>query len=227
VDVIPELRVPEADIHLYFLSTNDIFFNNRSEDPWYRITRENWYNISDSAMLDIVNDPLQKVWVQAEAASPLGCILQEQYCNPNRPQSDQEKCGPLSAPGYAEERALSAGVFDDTEGMRVRLGWLTSGWGSASNPIFLIRILGSYALKGRRALLDSSQGVVPRNQWTLDVEYWHRMAMASIQAGLIETAAGPSDRKVDVFYTKRPQKAEETKLCNGQVRFPWLPRRLS
>ncbi|KAF9634759.1 hypothetical protein BFW01_g5654 [Lasiodiplodia theobromae] len=82
---IEELRRPDSEVFIVFLSTNRYPFVGNSSDIWYSANTP--VPDEDSKWTTV---PLYQ---SDEAASPLGCAEQHQYCNPSLP--DGENCTPL------------------------------------------------------------------------------------------------------------------------------------
>ena len=72
---IDELLRSDGDLVLMFLSGNGVYFYEKSNDPWYRATRDNGNGIYQTDV----------------AASPLGCVQQFQFCDGG------SKCGTLAS----------------------------------------------------------------------------------------------------------------------------------
>jgi hypothetical protein len=219
MDPISDLLVEDADLILFFLSANDITFPQPSRDPWYRITARN--PAADAGFRNATNAtvPAAQNFVQDEAASPMACIVKEQYCNPNKDLLDSTRCGPFGSPTDAIEGAIESRVFEDMPEMRTVLDWaLQAGWHSGSDVGEIVKTLGSHAL-GARSLLSDGVGSLADNQWMLDVESWHQTAMLSIQESLVQSVVGPPGSGVAKLYSQRPQADEEFQLCQSQVSF--------
>ncbi len=73
---IPELRAPEADVGLVFLSANDINFEMPVDDDLFDAHRE--YQL----LLDIAGggSMFQKVYNRDEPMRVLGCVSRQQFC---------------------------------------------------------------------------------------------------------------------------------------------------
>ena len=88
-----------GDIQIVFLSGNGVVFAGESKDVWYRATRPfgNLGNTKNSWKSSAT-------YIFKEAASPLGCVQQFQWCNPEYPIP--EGCGPLASSLDAFEGAF-------------------------------------------------------------------------------------------------------------------------
>ena len=80
---IPELSRLEADIYILFLSPNHIIFPQPTADLWYNSSQSGslWTDVGYS---DMPNNTFRE-HLSTEAASPLGCTHQDQYCFPELP----------------------------------------------------------------------------------------------------------------------------------------------
>jgi hypothetical protein len=219
MEPIPDLRVEDADLVLFFLSANDITFPRQSQDPWYRITARNPAADAPRNPTNATAPPPAPNLVQSEAASPLACVVREQFCNPRRSLLDPARCGPLGSSADAVQGAVESRVFDDMPEMRTVLSWaIRAGWGPGSDVGDVARTLGSQAL-GARSLLSAGVGSVADNQWQMDVQSWHEASMLSIQQSLVQSVVGPPDSGVARLYNQRPRADEEFQLCQNQVSF--------
>lgn len=202
----PGLFPSEGDLILTFLSGNGVLFLERTDDPWYR-GNVPWRNTSWGGM----------TYRMDEAASPLACLRQYQFCNPALPE--EHRCGPLA--GFLEAQVQAAPLFgityDQMLNMTVeqmakneipqtpaaaRYVWLLMFLTLAiPSPAALVNILGPNSLASQQSLTRSSSvmGIIPRNQWQLDVQNWWAIYMASLQAGTVNTAYGSHDPALKLY----------------------------
>lgn len=61
------------------------------------------------------------------------------------------------------------------------------------------------------------QGLIPDNQWQVDVERWNNITLASKQQDFLDAASGPSDPRMNEFIFG-PSTDQERRLCHNQVR---------
>lgn len=66
--------------------------------------------------------------------------------------------------------------------------------------------------------MDNLQGALPANQWQLDVEYWHNIALAALQGLRVDSAAGPGNSGMLKYFWNKPHNDDEKYLCRNQVR---------
>lgn len=143
----PRLFRPDADLWLIFLSGRGVGFYDRTEDPWYRGFLEwGWVMDKDRQWNKTVYRP-------DEAASPMGCIQQYQYCNA------EHKCGELAS--FTDAMITAAPVFDTTPEMLAgdadpsgqkssSFGWFETIMYSSYDLTALLNALGPTALASRR-----------------------------------------------------------------------------
>jgi hypothetical protein len=219
MDPIPELVTGNADIELYFLSANGIGFSAPTHDPWYRATRY-WKTRKVPTSFDnatAMNDTA--VYLQDEPASPLGCKVQHQICNPSQPE--ESRCGPLTSSADHVSAAFSMGtIFPGEDEATGRIDWAyNAAFGVMGYVEYVVSQLGAHSLLARlRLSLDGLQGPIPDDQWMSDVEHWHNIAMTSYQGSLIVSALGPADPAMSRFYSRKPNNTEQSDFCNNQVR---------
>jgi hypothetical protein len=169
-----------------------------------------------------------------QAASPMACLRQYQFCNPALPE--EGRCGLLT--GFAEAQYQAAPLFNITRDQMfnmtieqmakndipqtpaaARYIWLVILLTlTVPSPATLINILGPNSLASQQSLTRSSSmlGSIPSNQWQLDVENWWAIYMASLQAGMVNTAYGSHDPALKP-YEILPFNSYAQKLCNNQV----------
>lgn len=227
----PGLFPTEGDLVLTFLSANGVEFLERTDDPWYRgnvpganMTWSRGSNISWNGM----------TYRMDEAASPMGCLQQFQFCNPAFPEGG--RCGPLAS--LLDAQLLAAHLFNITyEQLRsltheqmvesgiletpaaARYIWLLM-FLTAAVPswVTLINVLGPNSLASQQSLTRASSvlGTIPSNQWQLDVKNWWAIYMASLQAGIVNTAYGSHDPTLKP-YEIPPLNSHVQRMCNNQV----------
>lgn len=218
---IPGLFNPDGDTLLVFLSSNGIRFFNMPSDLWYRATipghKSHLINLTEGALL----------YQSEEAASPMGCLRQYQFCNPSLSSNN---CGPLAS--WADAQAYSAPLFgittEDYENetnpptnniIGSRYMWLIQAlaWDQAAIER-VISDLGPEALTSIKYLSGGVMGSLPTNQWQLDVQYWWATYLASLQAAVVNTAHGPTDPALEP-YKVLPYNSHARDMCNNQVRY--------
>lgn len=217
---MPGLLNPDGDTALVFLTSNGIEFYDITSDPWYRATVP-----GDKVYTQTINEGIQ-VYQPQEAASPMGCVKQYQFCNPSL---SSNSCGPLAS--WADAQVLAAPLF----GMKTanwRMEDLTTSNNMASRYLWLIKILsqaqatvdnvvmflGPDALTSIKYLNSGMMGPLPTNQWQIDVRYWWATYLASLQAAVVNTAHGPTDPALNP-YKVLPIDLQARDMCKNQVRY--------
>ncbi|KAI1264348.1 hypothetical protein F5Y18DRAFT_417705 [Xylariaceae sp. FL1019] len=221
----------DADIHIIFLSGNGVYYEEASDDAWYR-PRGAPTNVSFSAN-GVASPPgTQEFYVPSEPASPMGCTDQYQFCSTAYPGTSG--CGPLAS--FRDALAGVAPFFDSDYNdfynltltanfdnvvhkskSAVRFLYFTATLFSIDRSIFSVTTqLGSPSLASQATLLGGIQyGTLPWNQWHQDVIRWWGTSMALTQSMFIDTAQGSSDPgllKLHINFTD----PEWEPLCTGQ-----------
>lgn len=203
-----------------FLAGNGIRFYEQTEDAWYRGTGSG-YRVTDLAY-----EGSRRIYWPEEAASPLGCVSQYQFCNTALAPGKQ--CGPLAGrnDAIAESGPLfnNTGPFDDE--------FITSASATANQFVWLIlqleyaatrlvtilETLGPASLASKQNLIQGFMGRLPPNQWQLDVTHWWSTYLASLQSAFVDTAIGPADPTGELEQFKiAPWNNHVRRLCNNQV----------
>lgn len=217
---IPQLFRVDGDITLVFLSGNGVYFDQRVDDEWYQGTVPDISLYSTSS--NNLNISQGTVYRAAEAASPLGCVSQYQWCNNAYPGNTG--CGPLA--GLNDSLAGAAPYFNITQdGLNAvrpysttsagqRFIWLLMlQYSAVAKPLYLLEELGARSLASQDLLEGGVQHVLPPNQWQIDVTKWWNISLARMQLAYVNTAARASVGVPAMI----PVNAEEQHLCNSQV----------
>jgi hypothetical protein len=206
---IPELERYDADVFLFFLVPNGVLFASPTNDPWYRATTP----VGDvTGTISVTSSETMEAYYSDEPASPLACMEQEQFCNPNLPEDS--RCTLLS--GTFDVGSAASNLFQGNASSN-RFFWAyKAGFASSILLNWVVGILGSQALTARDSLSCGMQGSLPDNQWQLEVQHWHETSLASLQAFFINTATGPNDQQVLQWF-QGPNNTEEYTLCKNQV----------
>ncbi|KAF4543286.1 Cytochrome p450 protein [Lasiodiplodia theobromae] len=205
---IPNLVRTDSDVLLFFLSAGSIFFTKPTSDDWYRATRLVDVARRAEASNDTSENPTIDIFAQDEAASPMACVSQEQYCNPNLPEGS--RCGPLSS--RLDSWYSSYPVLFPEQAMQDRVKWF---WDATLTVDNAVAYLGSQSLMSRNSLSGGAQGPLPDNQWHLDVQHWFETRLAYMQAYMVDLATGPSDVSLQQYVVK-PNSTGEQSICHNQ-----------
>lgn len=214
---IPELARTNADVFLVFLSGHGVIFSEPLNDDWYRATEP------AGGLRDMQKEEIP-IYHSSEAASPLGCASQWQFCNANT-----SACGPTAS--YYDAMSDTARAFgvgkDVSTGTRSpatdRLRWLIRSMGMqyAGEDTILLNLQDS-ALLSKQSLYQGYQGHLPNNQWQLDVTNWFSIYLALMQSNLLQTASGSYEAASGINAAKPTTEAAQS-LCSNQVCLETLP----
>lgn len=214
---IPELRRWDGSIQIIFLSSNALWFTQPTKDPWFNVSTElgRFYFPNDQT----TGNDGTTLYSASEPASPLGCLRQEQLCNPSLPEHST-RCTNLTRPQSVGYEATALGLFPPDSNSDTRLSW-------AFNSIFydtayvedILDTLGAKALLARAGVRNGLQGQLPTNQWKIEVEHWFNTTLASLQQSFVNLARGPEDDSV-LEWLVRPANSStrEAGYCKDQVR---------
>jgi hypothetical protein len=162
-----------------------------------------------------------------EAASPLGCVEQWQWCN--SAYSRELGCGPLAWMQDAFAGALpffnlAREMLDDERppantSAGTRLIWpaLVQYAGSAQVG-WAVEELKTSVLASQSVLVGGVQYPLPKNQWKLDVTNWWNTLLAKTQTNLVKSTiglTGPEMQSAALAVT--PVNDYERSLRNNQV----------
>ncbi|PQE05096.1 cytochrome p450 protein [Rutstroemia sp. NJR-2017a BVV2] len=195
-------------------------------DFTYRPMEDDWYRVTALGRPRFLSGTYgtTKSYMPEDAASPLGCVSQYQYCN--LASAEGFRCGPLAS--FNDAIVGAALVFNSTpEEMQTgeppignreatRLYWIAML--NAHSPIDLVYILyqlGAKSLASQSQLFDGVHYTSSTQQWQSDVSNWFAIAMASLQAVFVNTAIGPDDPTLLKLRTP-PSDGLQRDLCNQQ-----------
>jgi hypothetical protein len=195
-----------------------------TQDPWYNATTPG------PSMHRTTAKGEQRVYGGNEAASPLACIHQYQFCHGN-PSSGgtSSSCGPTG--GLYDALAGAAPLFntsvesltippdelpDDISDRANGFIWLTTLWQQASGPVALVNVMGATSLASQHSFRSGVQGPLPDNQWQSDMTYIWNTSLASIQARFAASAIGTNTPELNK-YRLPPSNPYQKYLCANQV----------
>lgn len=222
-DFIPDIRLrrTDADTLLVFLIGNGVLFSEKTEDDWYHATTP--FGVLESS----ISTGSSNAYQSDEAASPMGCTRQYQYCKLR--ESGVRECGPLASwadafAGAAPIFGVSADKLDEDrpvstseEGSRLIWSYMTILTGQGASLEFIIRQLGADSLASRSSLSESIMGPLPTNQWQLDVLQWWNIMLAVTQASFVDAAHRPNSTVTD-RHRVLPVNTYEENFCKSMVR---------
>lgn len=209
------LKRSDADVVLYFLSGNGIQYVYKTDDPWYR-------GILPGVLIGgPLSNATMSTFQPEEAASPMGCTEQFQFCNANN-----QRCGPLAGYfdaimgagplfGLLPEEVLFNFSGSDPAGAQSRFLWFGTAIPSGRSSYATVSTLGPQALLSAQGLDNGFQGPLPVDQWKRDVAYWWATTMALLQATATDVVRGPpADLQT---FSVLPRDDAQKALCVNQV----------
>lgn len=216
----PDSRLfrPDADLSLIFLSGNGVAFYEPTNDPWYRGSVP-WLEVKNEED-NVPGQWKRTVYRPDEAASPMGCIQQYQYCN------SKHKCGQLAsfydavttAAPFFDTPIEAFGGYAQTSGQTSsHFSWFETIIYSSYQLLALLNGLGSASLASRRNFQLGYVWKIPSNQWKLDVMHWWTTLLAAKQAAFVIAAHGPMDPLLHQNMIL-PENEFMQQLCRNQVR---------
>ncbi|KAI0469247.1 hypothetical protein F4859DRAFT_523049 [Xylaria cf. heliscus] len=216
----PELIQAGGDVNIVFLSGNGVLFSGPMNGTWYRATTPDT-QITSTGFTGFVQG-----YIPDEAASPMGCVDQYQWCNNAYP--GESGCGPLaslldSIYGAAPLFNLTADLDPSSTTISAEPGarfiWSAMMLAEADGVSLasILFTLGSGALASRGSLFGGVQYPLPEDQWQLDVTSWWNTMLALIQEVFVTVALGPKSINPDFeLFQIKPTAPYEQKFCNSQ-----------
>lgn len=208
---ITDFDRPDADLLLVFLSARGMYYVQPVDDPWFSAhVGDARGQLSGPAL----SENHFKGYLQDEPASPLGCALQAQVCNPNL--SEDKKCQPLR--GGFENFSNSIDLWPDAVSKAV-LSWIFNIIKARHVPISeVLSSEGPSVLSARFSQAGDSPVRLPADQWKRELAYWMKASMASLQGIFVEAAIGVKDGPL-LPMSRPPTNKEERQVCASQVRY--------
>ncbi|KAK8075357.1 hypothetical protein PG997_010020 [Apiospora hydei] len=213
----PAVVEPDGDVSLFFLSGNGVHFVSKAEDDWYRAT------VRAGTLSNFDGPEAHDTYRPEEAASPLGCIEQFQWCR----DPDQGQCGKLE--GSLDSQISATPWFNisredlepDRPVSQTRLGsaiiwaWYALSIDSGDNLSTTINRIGAATLASQESISQGLMWTINEKQWQLDVTRWWHIMLASFQAKFVNTAQGSKDSPFRP-YTIPPANDYERERCSNQ-----------
>ncbi|KAK8112477.1 hypothetical protein PG984_013003 [Apiospora sp. TS-2023a] len=221
-----ELVRADGDTELIFLSGNGVMFDRKMADPWYQATVPSLTYAKDAVKVRIQS------YIFGQAASPMGCVRQWQWCNPSLPKD--RACGPLgsyndayraAAPLFGLTREEAQASWDlprDSSSPTARspLGNALV-WGfsiTQSNPVWIydfLQLARSRFLASEDRQYGNIVSGIPDDQWKQDVVKWWETIQASRQLSHVNTVRGPSEPEFEPMRWE-PTNDNEKASCASQ-----------
>lgn len=200
---IPELQRDDAELQIIFLSANLINYLEPVDDEWFSA-----HQLHRSIVrYDDSTNGSMPTYLTDNAANPLACTHQWQFCNPGT-----KKCTPLGA--FVDSHKASSNIFRPGNQNETFNFWWEEIHRVDPQVLNVIGVLGIGALTARDTLASGLQGPLPSDQWQQEVLSWRDIALALIQKVGVEQATGPSSVSDKGFI----QNPSNLNMCRNQVR---------
>ncbi|KAK3987992.1 hypothetical protein QBC44DRAFT_371494 [Cladorrhinum sp. PSN332] len=225
---IEQLRRRDGDTYLVFLIANEALYIAPTRDDWYRATTP----YGTSVLFDGNSSSTGLTTYRSdEAASPMACLQQYQFCNPSLPPGTE--CGPL---GSFLDSLRGAGPLFDLTPERARKGltlepapetgpasrftWLSAAlWVYARNTVGVVQSIGSVALESQQTIRNGLQSKeLPNDQWKRDVRNWYSIWLALLQSAWVDITVGITNSPSFEPLVSRPRNQFDQQFCSNQVR---------
>ena len=213
-DAIPELKLPQRDITLIFLSS-DVVYNRPVNDPWFQadspLTFPNPWGQYNSGPANLTN------YFSKYATSTLGCSEKTELCTMGSPS--QSKCVALGGIGYPYE-----GTYVNWHNMTKILG-LNQRQSAIANRLQdaiyqsafsdIIADMGAQNLLASQSVASTFSDPLPDTQWTLEIEQWFAAMLSAIQLYNTQFVTGWQGNAYDKYVTPPPEK--DKWMCHNQI----------
>ena len=196
---IPALNRTDADVSLYFLASNGIYYRSPVHDPFYNAT-EQFHEFT-------VDGRNQTFYTTGKYASVLGCAEQYQIFNPAT-----QKCSELTAPSLGFQKEMLKIGLNDVQVITAKRIWDTL----IGTVYSYVETRGASALRASETVNTLMQNGLPDNQWTIEVSSWFEVSLARLQEQTVRYATGPSYMS-DILDLIRPANQDEWNMCKNQI----------
>lgn len=209
---IPELKKPDADLALYFLSAPQLLYPEPIDDPWFSAHRPGPQAVVSNGGPD--HNSFRATYAQDEPASCLGCTTQFQLCNPNLPE--KTRCQELGGYGWNLVKTSYSYLWNEEASVN-RMEWVAQIIAARIQPPEdSVSSGGSAVLLARQGQRFAAARRLPSNQWQEEMIHLMQAYLASLQGLLVESAAGVKKGIIDDAQ-RPPETAEARRVCESQV----------
>lgn len=187
----------EADVSLYLLHASGIIYHEPVDDEWFsahsqaRFGNRTYYR----------SDNLTRF---------LGCTEQHQFCNLN-PMANGSSCTPLTGATLVQDLATR----DSMKLSDLQLRILSRFTVYLLQTTMILCVNSAISLQAYELLSDTMSRRLPNNQWQIEVTTWFNVALAKLQALLVEISSGPSSHSAGSIIFP-PSDEYDQALCSAQ-----------
>ncbi|KIW98405.1 uncharacterized protein Z519_00065 [Cladophialophora bantiana CBS 173.52] len=206
---IAKLVQKDADLVLLFLSYTGTYIG-QVDDPWFAAHNETRFEHPNMPPY------LRTRYTRDMVISTLGCTKQHKFCT-----NDNICTGFLGFDQVQNVAAFNAALTPHRNATFDRMMRAVT-LSSLRNLVSSLRSTTNPLLANNETYSASSGAVVstalPENQWTLELKYYHSIAMAHLQRGVYQWATGsiaPEPQYVE--YILPPTEEQDTWFCNNMI----------
>lgn len=189
----------DADVSLFFLETNSVWYESPVNDPFYLATTE---------IPTFTVEGVEFHYYKADQyVSVLGCTDQHQFCNPAT-----GKCTELTASNRAVKEISAIGLNDAQISTSLRLVYFLDYLAT----YFSVNSRGANALRASETVDVTTQIALPDDQWITEVSSWFAVSLAKLQQKAVQYATGPPYASANLQLV-RPSNKEQVNMCKNQI----------
>ncbi len=182
------------------------FYSSPVNDPWFKANLTGW-------VWEMGTSINQTVYQRYLPLNTLGCTEEHQLCSSNT-SMDVGRCTPLMGINQLQLRPDGASSL----GLSARQNVTYHRMLQAATDSSIIPLLNqlnqrNMPLLARTLVAEQESFALPDNQWELETEYWHSIAMAHLQRIFVEYGTGQiaSDTK----YLSLATTPDEKWMCDN------------
>jgi hypothetical protein len=183
---ISEFNRTDADVTVFFLAQNNVLYNFPNSDALFGANTI----LPDNNNFSSTEIPIQ-VYQPDRLISAMGCVDQFQVCNPALPgpvSTNSMLCTPLDAiiPLYEKLSSIQLSATQVKTWSPIWRGMQYAGMDKVADG------MDSSALRAQETVRNLFQTTkLPNDQWVVELAAWNAIALARIQATVLEYATGP------------------------------------
>ena len=202
---IPELVQDTADVTLFFLSFTGSY-TKRIDDPWF--SAHQVFHADQT-----VAEDSQTQFLRDRAISTLACTERHQFCTHNGTCTGFLGVVQLAALQTDQTNKFTAALNPHQAATFDRI--LQSVETSILAPIVTSLALTSTPLLAMNATASDAEVIslhLPKYQWQTELNYWHSIAMAQLQRGVVEWGYRTDRRTATIPHSPAARRARQMVL---------------
>lgn len=200
---VPALNRTDGDVTLALLTPNSIVYEEPVTDPFYSASNSTPYAEDDGTNASLYSPDYD--------VSAIACVDQHQFCNPVN-----HKCTQLTGSNILTRDNAQLLPLEFNRAQFLTVTQLRAFLSSLTTHVCL-HARGANALKASETVYNTFFQIgLPDTQWMIEVSSWFDVAMATLQAKMVQYATGPTNVPAGYSIFKLPNDTS-LDLCKSQI----------